>query len=284
MSTTVEGATGAPSVEDAAEDARFRGLVGALRRTVTDPDAETALRADARGWLAAQGLDGEDVEALARYAPSRLVVYRKLVHRGLAAAARIQMPRTVRRLGARLEGEIARMCGDALPRSHYLRDAPREMIERLAPRWAADPTLPAFLAELARHELSLYEIGAAPPQPARVDAAALDLARPVVFDAAARLLRYRYPVHRLRDDDVALAPEPAVLLGYRDAEHDVRYLELTPFGAELVERLLGGATLADAVRSACERAGLAVDATAIGRASTLLADLAGRGTLLGAAR
>lgn len=271
------------SAAEQAEDERFRLLIRTLQRTVTDPGAEAALRADARGWLSSQGLAPDDVEVLAGYPPARLVVYRKLVHRGLAAAARVQMPRTVRRLGTRLDAEIARFC-ETLPRSHYLRDAPRELVERLAASWAVDPALPPFLADLARHELSVYEVGAAPPRSARVDGDALDLARPVAFDAAARLLRYAFPVHRLRDEDDELAAAPTVLLAYRDAEHDVRWLELTSFGAALVDRLMAGAPLADAVRGACEAEHIPLDPASIGRASALLADLAERGALLGSLR
>jgi len=268
----------------AADDARFRALIGALRRTVTDPAAECSLRDDARGWLSAQGLDDDDVAALLRYPPRRLAVYRTLVHRGLAASARVQMPRTVRRLGARFEAEVARYCALSLPRSHYLRDAPREMVEILAPGWSADPALPAFLGDLARHELSLYEVGAAPPRPECVDPGALDLARPVGFDGAARMVRYAYPVHRLRDEGHSLEAEPTQLFAYRDGAHEVRYLELTPFGAALVERLLAGDPLGGAVQGACAACGVPLDATWLGRASALLADLVGRGALLGAHR
>ena len=269
-------------IDDEADDRRFRALVTALGRTVTDPAAGAALAADARGWLAAQGLAAEDVEVLAGYPPRRLGVYRDLVHRGIAGALRIQMPRTARRLGARLDDEVARFCALALPRSHYLRDAPRELVERLGPSWREDPSLPPFLADLARHELSAYEVAAAPPREAGVDRDALDLGRPVVLDAAVRLLRYDFPVHRLEGDEGAVEPAPTRLLASRDAEHEPRWLELSPFGAALVERLVAGEALGAAVQAACDAVSIVLDEATLGRVSALLADLAERGALLGA--
>lgn len=267
--------------DDEADDRRFRALVTALGRTVTDPAAGAALSADRRAWLAAQGLGADDVEVLAGYAPRRLAVYRDLVFRGIAAALRIQMPRTVQRLGARLEDEVARLCALGLPRSHYLRDAPRELVERLGPAWREDPSLPPFLVDLARHELSAYEVAAAPPREVGVDRDALDLARPVVFDAAVRLLRYEFPVHRL-EDEIALEPMATRLLAYRDVAHDPRWLELSPFGAALVERMLAGEALGAAVQGACDVTSTPLDEATLARISTLLADLAERGALLGA--
>jgi hypothetical protein len=272
------------SDDEAADDERFRRLVGVLGAMVREPDAGAAIARDARGWLRARGLAEDDVEVLAGYPPRRLGVYRDLVRRGLAAAMRIQMPRTVRRLGDRFDAELARYCALGLPPSHYLRDAPRDLVERLGPSWSADEALPSFLVDLARHELSLYEVGAAPRRDAAVDRDALDLALPVAMDAAARLLRYEHPVHRLTPEDEALPRDPTHLLAYRDAAHEVRYLELTPFGASLTERLLAGEPLGQAVASACADVGLAVDDAALARASALLGDLAERGALLGARR
>ncbi len=270
--------------DERGDDARYRTLVAALLRTVTDPSAEVGIGADRRSWLAALGLAGEDLDVLAAYPPHRLLVYRKLVHGGLGAALRAQMPRAVRRLGARLGPSIARFLAELGPRSHYLRDVPRELVDHQTPAWRADPTLPPFLGDLARHELSLFDVAAAPAGASDVDEEALDLARAVAIHPSTRLLAYDYPVHRLRDEDEALDSDPTSLLAYRDRQNEVRYLELTPFGAALAAGLVSGVPLGEAVRGACDRAAVAVDEGAVGRASQLLADLAERGVVLGAHR
>lgn len=272
----------APIEDDEADLGRYRTLVGALVGTITDPLAEAGLARDARGWFEARGLGADDLEVLAAYPPHRLLVYRKLVHAGLGAALRAQMPRAVHRLGALLPAAISRFLAEKGPRSHYLRDVPRELVEHLAPSWRVDPMLPPFLGDLARHELSLFDVAAALPAPSeRVDEEALDLARPVVVHPSTRLLTYEFPVHRLHDEQEALEPSATSLLAYRDPAHEVRYLELTPFGASLASAMIRAVPLGEAVREACEQAAMPVDDAAVARASQLLADLAERGVLLG---
>jgi hypothetical protein len=71
------------------------------------------------------------------------------------------------------------------------------------------------------------------------------------------------------------------LLAYRDAAHVVRWLELSPLAAAIVDRLLEGDPLAPAVGRACADHDTAPAAVAADVAR-LLADLAERGLLLGA--
>jgi hypothetical protein len=79
------------------------------------------------------------------------------------------------------------------------------------------------------------------------------------------------------------AREPTALLVYRDAEHEVRYLELSPLAAAILERLLAGSTLREAVLGGCGVLGHPVDGPVLEGTAALLADLGGRGALLGAA-
>ncbi len=102
------------------------------------------------------------------------------------------------------------------------------------------------------------------------------------FDASTRLCRYDHAVHRL---DAALdardvpAAEPTALLAYRDAEHDVRFLELTQLAAAILERLLAGALLGAAVVGACEALAHPVDPAVTGSTAALLEDLVERGVV-----
>ncbi len=110
------------------------------------------------------------------------------------------------------------------------------------------------------------------------------LDRGVRFGAAVRLCRYDHAVHRL-DADLAArdvpAREPTALLAYRDAEHDVRFLELTPLAAEIAARLLDGARLGAAVVDACAALSRPVDPAVTGSTAALLEDLMERGAILG---
>ncbi|WP_437990074.1 HvfC/BufC N-terminal domain-containing protein [Sorangium sp. So ce145] len=284
-------------------------LERALQRSVTAPDGE-AIAADPRAWLARAGLEGPDLEAMAALPPKRLLLYRSLIRRGLTGAIRAGIPRTAARLGARFEADVARFIEAEPPRSRYLRDVAFEFVGFAAPRWAGDPEVPAYLADLARHELAAFaaacaeqdeEAGAggasgplgdvAPGDVAPGDEApgdeALSLDRGARFQRAAALVRYEHAVHRLLGDASARdvpAREPTRLLVYRDAAHDVRFLELTPLAAEILGRLLAGAALGEAVVAGCAALGRPVDGPVLESTAALLSDLAERGALLGPSR
>jgi hypothetical protein len=110
------------------------------------------------------------------------------------------------------------------------------------------------------------------------------LDRGVRFHASARLCRYAFAVHRLsaeldaRDEP---AREPTALLAYRDAEHEVCFLELTPLAAEIVGRLLAGAQLGTAVVASCAALAHPVDPAVTASTAALLEDLLARGAILG---
>ncbi|WP_437574550.1 HvfC/BufC N-terminal domain-containing protein [Sorangium sp. So ce887] len=283
-------------------------LQRALQLSVSAPDGE-AIAADPRAWLARAGLEGPDLEAMAALPPKRLLLYRGLIRRGLTGAIRAGIPRTAARLGARFEADAARFLDVELPRSRYLRDVAFDFVGFAAPRWAEDPEVPAYLADLARHELAAFaasfaepdgeEAGAAgrpdptgdPGAPDAPDAPAsgdeLSLDRGVRFQPAAALVRHEHAVHRLQGAESARdvpAREPTRLLVYRDAGHDVRFLELTPLAAELLGRLLAGATLGEAVVQGCAALGHPVDGPVLESTAALLSDLAERGALLGPSR
>ncbi|HTN91338.1 MAG TPA: putative DNA-binding domain-containing protein [Sorangium sp.] len=256
-------------------------LQRALQRTVSAPDG-AAIAADPRAWLAGAGIEGADLEAMASLPPGRLLLYRSLIRRGLAGAIRAGIPRTAARLGARFEADVARFLEAELPRSRYLRDVAFEFVAFAAPRWGEDPEVPAYLADLARHELAAFAASCA--EPASREELSLD--RGARFQRAAALVRYEHAVHRLEGGESARdvpAREPTRLLVYRDARHEVRFLELTPLAAEILGRLLAGAALRDAVVEGCAALGRPVDGPVLESTAALLSDLAERGALLGAA-
>jgi hypothetical protein len=265
--------------------ARLSKAQRAIQRTVREADPERALREDRRAWLADAGFGGDDLEAMARLEDRRILLYRKLVRRGLRAAIRVEIPRSAARLGPAFDAYVARYFEEELPRSRYLRDVAFEFVAWAAPRWASDEAVPSYLADLARHELIAFEVACDPEPPRAPTGLPLDLERPVAFIAAARLARYQHAVHKLDADESARdapAREPTAMLVYRDADHEVRYLDLTPLAAAILDRLLGGAPLRDAVLGGCAELGAAVDAPVLEGTARLLSDLGDRGVMLGA--
>ena len=72
------------------------------------------------------------------------------------------------------------------------------------------------------------------------------------------------------------------LFVYRSPEHEVRYLELSSLAAKILERLVEGEKLGQAIGRACAAEGVLLDASVTESTARLLADLAERGALLGA--
>jgi hypothetical protein len=107
---------------------------------------------------------------------------------------------------------------------------------------------------------------------------------PLAFSGAMRLTAYGWAVHELPPDETS-RNEPARrdvrLLGYRDTSHAVRWLELTPLAASIVDRLVAGDRLSTAVERACASRGVVPEAV-LPDIAKLLADLGERGVVLGA--
>jgi hypothetical protein len=139
------------------------------------------------------------------------------------------------------------------------------------------------MIELARHEAVQIEVGAARSGAPRAPAP-LDLESPVQFIEAVRLMRYGWAVHLLSEDiDDRTVPDArrTDLLVYRSPEHEVRYLELTPLAAAIIERLLAGKSLGASIREACVACGAELDPAVIEGSARVLADLGERGALIG---
>ena len=274
-------------------------------RRVHEMIADACLRAgsqaefesDLGGYLRAQGLDEEDVRAILA-APPRLALYRRLVRNNLTGVTFKMMPRTRARLNALGAGQAreaheARGAFDASfdafleeasPRTHYLRDVPAEFLAWVRPRWSrAD--VPPYAADLAAHELVEFAVAAAPVDATPPPLADVAIDRALVFSDAKRLVRYAFAVHLLppeEDDRSEPAARPTSLLAYRDAEHTVRFLDLTPLAAAILERLFAGDTLGAALAAACSAEGVQLDDAILADTARLLSDLGERGVLLGA--
>jgi hypothetical protein len=247
--------------------------------------SEAAFTADLRGFLESHGVDAEDIaEILA--APPRLPLYRRLIQNNLRGVTGKMLKRTRERMDSAAPGvfdaSFASFLEEVGPRTHYLRDVPGEFLDWALPHWRERTDLPTWISDFARYELAEFQVAAtlASP-PAEVEGASPD--KPLVFAEPVRLMRFSYAVHELPQGDADRsepASRPAALLLYRDDEHVVQSLELTPFAAAITEHLLRGATLVSAVRDAAAELGAQAALLDVAR---FLADLGERGVLLGGA-
>lgn len=251
----------------------------------------------------AAGVSEEDRDFLATQRPERLFVYRKLMRATLRGALEATLPRTLARLGEAFVPSFEHYLTQGGTTSHYLRDVAVEFLDLCAGLWVTDARVAPYLVDLGRLEATQIEIAAAPHRRAlladadafadadvrstaeRAEGEPLALERAVEFIRACRLLTLQFAVHELPEalEDRSVPPaRRAELLVYRSPEHDVRFLELSPVAAHLVQALLEGERLAEALTRACARENLPLDEVTLAGAARVLADLGERGVLLGA--
>ncbi|HTU58371.1 MAG TPA: putative DNA-binding domain-containing protein, partial [Polyangiales bacterium] len=245
------------------------------------PDPDDAASIDA--WLRRQELPETEWEHLRTELP-RLLIYRELVQQTLRDAIELTIPRCMARLGEHFERYFSAFLSEVGPRSPYLREVAFDFVAYLAPRLRAAAELPHYLADLARHEALQIELAALPSAASPSDFAAPSLDAPLNVLAPLRLMHYEHAVHRLSEDladRTPASPEPTHVLAYRSAEHDVRYLELSALAAALLEQILAGASLRDALRLSTAKLGLSLDDEVLRGSATLLSDLCERGVLSG---
>lgn len=262
-----------------------------LQRAIADAclgaNTQEELARDLRGFLVGHGVESEDVEAILA-APRRMAVYRSLVRNGLSSVVARMLPRTRARLNATLAGrfdaDLAHFVDEVGPRTHYVRDVPAEFFAWVQPRWRSDAAVPAYLSDLALHELTHFAVAASGSVRAAPQGnPTVSLDGPLAFVESARIVRYAWAVHQLslEEDATDLPAEQVVrLLVYRDSAHAVRWLDLSPLAAAMLERLLSGEALGTAVQAACAEHGT-LPADALADIARLLADLAERGVIAG---
>lgn len=260
-------------------------LENALAELVLGPPLDIDDTRALSSWLERHGVDPTDRAALHRKELERLLIYRRLVRSRLREVVQLAVPCTQARLGPLFDEYFDRFLKERGPRTHYLRDVTGEFLDFCAMLWQLDPRVAPYLCDLARHESLRIEIAAMQARPPLHEPGALDLEHGVEFIEAARIVRYRWAVHELADDEDDRT-EPAAgdiaLFVYRSPEHRVRYLELTPLAAAIVQRLLvERASLQKAVLGGCAALGFSVDSGVLEGLAHLLSDLAERGALLG---
>lgn len=261
-----------------------RALELALAELVLGPELDIGDAAAVAAWLARHEIPAEDATALLEGELERLLVYRRLVRTTLREAVELAIPRTIARLGPLFDEVFARFLSERGPRSHYLRDVTTEFIANALASLAADARVPRYVPDLMRLEALQIEIAAAPPLGAPREFAELDLDRGLHFAEALRLVRFGHAVHEL-SEDLADRSEPRAgatqLLVYRSPDHIVRYLELSPLAADILEGLLAGESLRASLFSALERQKCELSDAILTGTAELLADLSRRGALLG---
>jgi uncharacterized protein len=246
-------------------------------RVVEDPDAA----------LASLGLDEQARAGMLASGTQRLLAYHHMVHTRLFKTIRAFLGGAADRLGEqRLRADVHAWVADPGPRTAYLRDIPREFLSWARPRWDADPSLPQWLGELAAHQVSIRMIRNDPREVAPQTDVGIDLERPIACNATVELVRYRWAVHHLpakldRAAEPSLMPEGHAVIAYRHADEQPRFVDIKPRSAHMLERLIAGQSLREALFGACAAMGEELDDEILSVTAVTLGDLIDRHVLLG---
>jgi len=208
----------------------------------------------------------------------RTAIYTELLFNNLTGFLDACYPVTRSVLGERRWRRLNRaFFREARCQTPYFREIPREFLD-----WLPHESGPRWLKELAHYEwvelaLDVMDV-AAPPHDPRGDL----LAGVPVLAPALMNLAYAWPVQCIGPDYRPRKPSPVHLLVYRDAGDVVRFIELNPVSARLVDLLLEGrltglaacAAIATELRHADPQ-------SVIGHGAALLEELRTVGALLG---
>jgi hypothetical protein len=172
----------------------------------------------------------------------RLAVYRELLYNNVESFMAASFPV--------LRATLGDAGWDALVREYFARHRAEtpyfpqmagELLRYLADERGARPEDPPWLTELAHYE---WAEGALAQDPREPEAPGADpggdlLAGVPVLSPLAWAFTYRFPVHRIGVDFRPVEPPPAPthLVVYRDREDTVRFLEVNPVTARLLELL-----------------------------------------------
>jgi uncharacterized protein len=263
-----------------------RGLAqAALGRIARDRALRERFAAAPEATLAGLGLAAEDVAGMLRYGPSRLLAYHEMVHGRLCGTIRSYLGPAAVRLGPeRLRADVDAWIAEPGPKTRYFRTIPGEFLAWVRPQWAADPSLPAWLVELADHQVLIRTIRQDPQPIGETLERGLELDRPIACNPTVRVVHYRWAVHRL---PARVGPEhapedrPGHVVAYRGRDEQPTFVDLEPRAAHMLERLLAGASLREALFGACEALGETLDDAILSATALTLADLIDRHVLLG---
>jgi hypothetical protein len=211
----------------------------------------------------------------------RAAIYGELLFNNLTGFLDACYPVTRAVLGERRWRRLQRaFFREARCHTPWFREIPREFLAWLEATDTID--LPPWLRELAHYEwveLALDVMDAATP--AHDPQGDLLAGTPVLAPALLNLA-YAWPVQRIGPDYRPRKPQPVHLLVFRDGGDSVRFVELNPVSARLVDLLSQGELSG---RAAClqvaQEIGHPDPAAVVAHGAALLADLRAAGAILG---
>ena len=167
----------------------------------------------------------------------RVAVYRELVFNNLCGFVDACFPVCRSLLG---EARWRRLCRtfmrDWPMHTPWFREIPREFVRYLSEAEISQP-LPRWLFELAHYEWAELAVDVMDAPLPDVDPAGDLMDGVVVLNPALMNLAYAWPVHLIGEDFRPRKQQHTHLLVYRDTDDAVRFSEVTPVTARLIDLL-----------------------------------------------
>lgn len=216
----------------------------------------------------------------------RMRVYTQIVFNNLDSSVSACFPICKKMLGTRAWKCLIRsFFAQHQCTSPLFRKIPEEFLQYLQ----TVPNLPPYLYSLAHYEWVELAISVmdAEVDESTIDAQADLLDRQPIFAPAIALLSYDYPVHQISPRNKPTEPlaQPAHLLVFRDPEDDVRFVELNPVTAQLLQTLqTENLTCRQALEQICAELKHPDPEAVITFGMGVLAELKQQGAILGSKR
>jgi len=230
--------------------------------------------------------DPSDLEQL--HGPDeRWLLYRRMVRSRIFRMLRNGLPQTSELLGReRFDAAAIAYMSSGGPQTRFIRDTVQELLEQVLPTWAADPSLPAHLPDLARYEALKWKVASVEWQATRETSDELDFEGVPVHNPTVRWLLLSHRVDRKDERKNEVLPEPRRLLVYRKpGDAKIYSYLLNAFGAELYDAWLEPErSLADAVRSVLAARSGEPAAGFVDDMASVLASLVERSIIVGTQR
>lgn len=215
----------------------------------------------------------------------RIGVYAQLLFNNMESTLSGCFPVCKKVLGVRKWNKLVRdfLAGHRCA-TPLFRQIPEEFLQWLHQTEPAG--IPPFMPQLAHYEWAELAVAVTDaPLPAGWNADGDMLKGKPVLTPALMLLRYDWPVQRISPRFKPLQPltEPICLLVFRNASDEVRFMELNPVSAQLIELLRGGnRTGREALMSIAQALRHPDAEQVVAFGASVLADLKARGAILGA--
>lgn len=209
----------------------------------------------------------------------RWLVYRELVRHRLRHVVGVALPRTKETMGGQAFGEaIDEWLSMGGPATRFFRHVPRDFFEHAVLEF--EKASPAWLADLARYEISRWDVRYARPAPIDVGEFAFD--RVPVMNPAAAVVDLSFPVHRTPMPTDGYSAERTILCMYRSKAHQPEPWVLNPLAADLTRAWQrANKTVAESIHEVAAAHQTDIGPGFIDKLSTMIADYLDRGILLG---